>query len=184
MFTEGLPQAFIFLVRLSVFTDLRYFRRRNKEKTYNSFELHIGSYADIVFIMLVLLLVLSFLGKNFNTKFFVLFLNFVLAMLYCGFMKSFFQLFIGWRYFWVDTNEERLLMTKIMLSRMLIFVYHIFLVVFFRNIVFNLHQGISGNFISFILCIIFARGISKRCHKIKLRITQEEENELNKCGVE
>lgn len=180
MFTEGLPQLFIILVFASVFVDLRYFRRRNKEKEYNSFELHIGSYADIVFIMLVLLLILSFLGKNFNTRFFILFMNFILAMLYCGFIKSFLQLFVGWRYFWVDTNEERVLMARIMFSRGLIFIYHIFLILFFRHIVFNLHQGVSGNLISFVLCLLFARGISKRCHKINVRMEREEENERNK----
>ncbi len=180
MFTEGLPQLFIILVFASVFVDLRYFRRRNKEKEYNSFELHIGSYADIVFVMLILLLILSFLGKNFNTRFFILFMNFILAMLYCGFIKSFFQLFVGWRYFWVDTNEERVLMARIMFSRGLIFIYHIFLILFFRHIVFNLHQGVSGNLISFVLCLLFARGISKRCHKINVRMEREEENEQNK----
>ncbi len=180
MFTEGLPQLFIILVFASVFVDLRYFRRRNKEKEYNSFELHIGSYADIVFVMLILLLILSFLGKNFNTRFFILFMNFILAMLYCGFIKSFFQLFVGWRYFWVDTNEERVLMARIMFSRGLIFIYHIFLILFFRHIVFNLHQGVSGNLISFVLCLLFARGISKRCHKINVRMEREEENERNK----
>lgn len=177
MFTEGLPQIFNIFVILSIYTDFKYFLKRNKSKEYNSFELHIGSYADIVFLLLVVLLGLSFLGKNFNTKFFIMFLNFVLAMLYCGFIKSFFQLFIGWRYFWVDTMKERVTMTKVMISRLIIFMYHLLLIMFFRHIVFNLHQGVSGNLLSFILCIIFARGISKRCHKIKIKLENEERKE-------
>lgn len=182
MFTNGITQWFIILVLASIFTDFKYFRRMNKSKEYNSFELHIGSYADIVFIMLILLAILSFFGKNINTKFFIIFLNFILAMLYCGFMKSLFQLFIGWRYFWVDTNEERLMMMKIMFSRFIIFVYSLVIILFFRHITFNVHQGVSGNLISFVLCLLLSRGISKRCHKIKVKLEYEEEQERRKLG--
>ena len=175
MFSKELPViVFIRFTVLSIFIDIKFFLKKNREKVYNGFEQYSGRYADMVVLSIIGLVGYSFLGNNIHNTVALWLTNFILAVVYVAVFKTFLQLFVAWRYSWVDTNRERAEMMVVIGNRFILFGMYTLLALFYRHFALHLYQGISGNLISVILSVILARCISHKCHSINVKLKKEE----------
>lgn len=174
MFSEGISKLLFWFVLYSMYVDLKFTKNMKRDRLYNNFELHAGSYADISTLAVVALLVMEFFKFEVSPNIVEIALNIILALLYCGMFKILLQKLIRSKYYWVDTKKEEKDVRKLNRKRTTLFISYLFLLLFFRNLALTIDDGVKGNVIAIIGVLWFSRSASRKCSKIKNKISNEE----------
>ena len=178
MFSSGISKSFVIFVLVSMFVDLKCALRMKGRKQYNKFELQSGTYADLAFLLTLVIVTLNFLTFNVSGKIITIIANCILALVYCGMFKVILQSLIRTKYDWVDTYKEKKDLRKVNRKRFWLIISYLLFLLFFRNLVLTLDKGIAKNVISILGTILMSRKVSRACSKINNKLKTEDMNQI------
>lgn len=174
MSSDFFSKLLFWFVIYSMFVDLRFTKNMKRDKLYNNFELHAGSYADISTLAVVGLLAMEFFKINVSPSLVEIVLRVILALLYCGMFKVILQKIIRSKYYWIDTKQEEKDLKKVNRKRATLLISYLLLLLFFRNLTLTIDDGVKGNAIAIVGVLWFSRSASRKCSKIKNKISSGE----------